>query len=125
MRVLICGDRNWDDVESIRTLICGLRELHGPSLVIIEGEARGADLMARMTAESLTVTVERYPADWTAYGRAAGPIRNQQMLTEGKPDTLYAFHDDIDNSKGTKNMVALAMKAGVPVCVVSRGSNKG
>ena len=29
-----------------------------------------------------------YPADWDKFGRAAGPIRNQQMLDEGKPNMI-------------------------------------
>lgn len=41
----------------------------------------------------------RFPAKWNEHGKAAGPIRNQQMLTEGKPDVVFAFHDDIASSK--------------------------
>ena len=29
--------------------------------------------------------------DWATHGRAAGPIRNQAMLQEGKPDVVVAF----------------------------------
>jgi hypothetical protein len=68
-----------------------------------------------------------YPAQWHKYGRAAGPIRNQQMLAEGKPDLVLAFHDDIDGSRGTKDMVNRARRAGVKVEVISHamGEAKG
>lgn len=85
--------------------------------VVIEGEALGADTLAREAAEYFGIEVERYPANWTLYGRAAGPIRNNQMLTEGKPDLVVAFHHDIEHSKGTKNMVKQAKALGIPVKV--------
>jgi hypothetical protein len=79
--------------------------------MIIEGEARGADRLARMAAEAHGYTVERYPADWSAYHRAAGPIRNRQMLREGRPHLILAFHDHIAESKGTADMIEQAMRA--------------
>lgn len=92
--------------------------------VIIEGEAAGADSIARDVAESLGIPVEKYPANWTAHGLAAGPIRNRQMLTEGKPDAVLAFHDDIEASKGTKDMVQAAMLADLPVTVVGHKGSR-
>lgn len=57
-------------------------------------------------------------AEWDKYGRAAGPIRNKQMLLyvlEAKP-LVIAFWDGI--SRGTKNMVSQAEKADVEVRIV-------
>jgi hypothetical protein len=54
-----------------------------------------------------------FSANWEKHGLAAGPIRNRQMLTEGKPDLVIAFHENIEKSKGTKNMLELAKQAGV------------
>ena len=112
MRLLICGDRNWTDAKMIASV---LRELN--PRVVIEGEARGADSLARIEAERMGIPVLKFPAEWGKYHRAAGPIRNAQMLREGRPDMVVAFHDDLDSSKGTKHMVGLARKAGVPVRV--------
>ena len=56
-----------------------------------------------------------FPADWDKYHKAAGHIRNQQMLTEGKPTLVLAFHHDLARSKGTKDMVRRALKAGLAV----------
>jgi hypothetical protein len=114
MRVLICGDRNWTACESIVTALASLHEREGVTCVI-EGEARGADVQGRLAAEGLGIPVERYPANWHKYGRAAGPIRNQEMLARGKPDLVMAFHADLAHSKGTKDMVNRARKAGLPV----------
>jgi len=82
---------------------------------LIEGEARGADRMARAIGISLRIPVYGFPADWARYGRAAGPIRNKQMLVEGTPTLVVAFHDNLRNSKGTRNMVEQAVYARIPV----------
>jgi hypothetical protein len=85
--------------------------------VVIEGEAKGADTLARQAAEYFGIPVLAYPANWDRYGAAAGPIRNRQMLMEGCPDAVVAFHNDIQTSKGTKNMIAQALKQGLLVMV--------
>lgn len=109
-RILICGDRNWTDERIIRRLL-----EHQPSgTVVIEGEGRGADRIAAKAATDLGLAVERYPAQWDQHGRRAGPIRNQQMLDEGRPTVVVGFHEDIATSKGTTHMLRIALGAGVP-----------
>ncbi len=116
MRILVCGDREWTDETAIH------RELmkYGHDTVVIQGECRGADLLAASVAEKLGMLVVRYPADWRKYGRAAGHIRNKQMLLEGKPDLVMAFHPLLLCSKGTKNMVHQAKELGIEVRVFDR-----
>jgi len=125
VRVLISGDREWSKRGIMETIFLGLYTQVGKQLIIIEGEARGADRMARDIAEIYLQpeNILRFPADWTKYGKGAGPIRNKQMLVEGEPDLVLCFHDDIQSSKGTKNMAEQAEKAGVPVYVISRYSS--
>jgi len=115
MRILFCGDRNWSNYKVICEVIADLK----PEL-IIEGEANGADLLSAEAAENFNIPVLRFPADWDKYGRAAGPIRNTQMLKEGMPDLVVAFHDDIQNSKGTLNMVKQSLKQGLKVMVYTQ-----
>ena len=116
MRLLICGDREWKDRKAIDAIIAQFE----PDIVI-EGEARGADKLARFAAEAAGIPVERYPADWTQHGKAAGPIRNTQMLREGKPDAVVGLHDRIDESKGTRHMLTIAKKTGVPTYLYANG----
>lgn len=120
MKVLVCGDRNYADKEAIKRTLLDLLRAYDITC-IIEGEAKGADTLGRIVAEELGITVEKYPADWLKYGRSAGPIRNRQMLVEGKPNLVIAFHDDIEHSKGTKNMLEQARKAGVPRRLIANG----
>jgi len=111
MRVLVCGGRDFSD----RTLLKATLDHLAPS-VVISGGARGADALAAEWAEATGwnvggVHLEEFPADWTAHGKAAGPIRNQQMLDEGKPDLVVAF----PGGRGTADMVRRARAAGVEV----------
>lgn len=112
MRVLICGDRRWTDYGAILRYLNTLPA----NSTVIEGEARGADKLARLAARQAKpyLHVERFPADWERYGRAAGPIRNTQMLREGVPDRVVAFHTNLAESKGTRNMIEQAQRAGIP-----------
>ena len=65
---------------------------------------------------------EVYVADWKIYGKSAGPRRNQKMLDDGKPTIVIAFHNDIDNSKGTADMIARAKKLGIPTEILTEDS---
>ena len=114
MRLLVCGSRDWKDYEAVRGQIV----LLGPSAVV-HGGARGADRIAGQVAEALGIPAEVFPAQWRLHGLGAGYIRNRQMLVEGKPDYVLAFHDDLEHSKGTRNMIARARVAGIPVEVWS------
>ncbi len=115
-RVLVTGDRNWNDWSLI---LSELKEFP-PGTIVIEGGARGADTLAKRAAESLfgEGSVEEYPADWSQFGRAAGPIRNQQMLDEGFPTVILAFHPNIAESRGTRDMLKRALKTGLPVKLI-------
>jgi hypothetical protein len=80
-------------------------------ITIIEGGATGADSAAADFATVHYCQLEEYKADWKKHGTSAGPIRNRQMLEDGKPDIVLAF----PGGKGTANMIAQARAYGIPV----------
>jgi len=110
MRVLVCGGRNFGDRHAVYSALDEIDTTKGISC-IIEGDARGADRMGKDWARSRNIPLETYPADWDKHGKAAGHIRNRQMLVEGKPDLVLAFQGGV----GTDNMVTQAVNAGVEV----------
>lgn len=118
-RILVCGDRHWSDDELVRKALRAF-----PDAVVIEGEAPGADRIARRVALELGYAVHAYPAQWAHFGKAAGPVRNALMLKDGKPDLVIAFHDSLETSKGTKDMVTRARSKGVPVIVITHETVK-
>lgn len=113
MRVLVCGGREFTNTKLLYKI---MDDLHKNFLIdsVIEGNARGADRMAGAWARANKIDNLKFRPDWNKYGMAAGPIRNQQMLDEGKPDLVVAF----PGKNGTADMVARAKKAGVKVIEV-------
>jgi hypothetical protein len=86
MRLLVCGSRTWTDRPRLWQVLDRLVTAHGDGqVVLIEGDARGADRLAGQLARERGWRLERYPADWTRHGRAAGFRRNARMLREGRP----------------------------------------
>ena len=116
MRILVCGDRSWRDAQRIHTVIWGLWA-EETDLVVVHGGAAGADTCAAESAKSLGIPCEEFKADWKQYGRAAGPIRNRQML-DTKPDRVIAFHANLEKSRGTKDCVKEALRRDIPVDVI-------
>lgn len=122
MKVIICGSRNWQEQAVITHVVYetvrGLVEAHGADLTILHGAARGVDSIAATYAEKLGVTTKSFPARWLKHGKAAGPIRNREMLAE-QPDVVYAFFWQ-DDSPGTQDMVDIAGKAQIPARIFRR-----
>ena len=118
MRILVCGDRHYTHEKLVIEKLGQFKD--EKEVVIIEGGCVGADIIARSVAQAYGYKVEEYPAQWSKYGRAAGPIRNKQMIDEGKPDLVIAFHDNIDSSRGTKGMIAMAQKAGIKTILIEK-----
>lgn len=121
MRVLVCGGRQYWDVQHVYNTLTDIDDKRGPITCIIHGGAGGADHHGMMWGQLVAHTAKRkiavrgFTADWGRYGDAAGPIRNALMLEDGKPDLVVAF----PGGKGTASMVKLAKYAGVEVMKVS------
>jgi hypothetical protein len=115
MRVLVCGGR---DFLRYLLLTASLDQLHAELAFteLLHGDAPGADQMAWRWAAAHKVPWRAFPADWARYGKAAGPMRNQQMLDEGKPSLVVAF----PGGTGTEHMKRIARTAGVRVLEVSK-----
>jgi len=111
--VLVCGGRDFSDQQYMWALLEREHAKHKFARVI-HGAARGADRMSGEWACQSGIPVTTFPADWAKHGKRAGPIRNQQMLDEGKPDLVIAF----PGGAGTADMVRRAKAAAVPTVVV-------
>ena len=116
MRILVCGGRDYTDQANVDKVLfdeTGLRDQY-KSGTIIHGNARGADSLAASWGYRMGWKVEAYPADWKTHGRKAGPIRNKQMLEEGKPDLVIAF----PGGKGTADMIRQAEAKSIRIKIV-------
>ena len=112
MRVLVCGGRTFSNTERLYTFLDNLPlNLQRPITLVIHGGATGADRLAGKWSKDRGVEALAFPAQWVNYGKSAGHIRNQQMLTEGQPELVVAF----PGGKGTDDMIHRASRAGVAV----------
>jgi len=112
-KVLVCGGRDYKDLNKAWDV---LKEIKPD--VIIEGGCRKADIRDYTAdycgwyyAYGHCIPCITHWANWGKHGKAAGPIRNQEMLDMWQPDLVVAF----PGGDGTKSMVELARKAGVEV----------
>lgn len=112
MKILVCGSRDWVNWRMIRRVL----EKQPKDTEILHGACRGADLLAAQTAVFLGLKVRAFHADWRRWGYAAGPIRNRLMLDEA-PDKVFAFHENLADSRGTVDCVGEAARRGIPVFV--------
>ena len=111
MRVLICGSRDFNDYLKMKEVLdtCVITS-------IVHGGAKGADTLAGRYGDEISVPVEVFPAEWSTYGRSAGPIRNTRMLTEGLPEMVIAFRKPY--SRGTQNMIDQATANGIETRII-------
>ena len=123
IRLIIAGSRGFTDYQMFTNTTLSVMQSLGwdptrpaEGVVIIQGEAKGPDTMAREFAIEYGVPFESYPADWedvTApgavlkvnrlgrqYNAAAGQQRNGRMAETGTH--LLLFWDG--RSKGSDNM---------------------
>lgn len=123
MRVLVTGSRYADPVAVSADIVVRLSEAAGvrgaDRLTIIHGGAPGADEGAHLAALRLGANEYRFPAEWAFHGRAAGPIRNVEMIEEMRPDIVLAYPHQTEPSRGTSHCMRAAQERGIPVEVRS------
>lgn len=112
MKVVICGTRSfldgalYDD-EKRRDVVddvlvdAGVRD---DVEEVVSGGADGADHAGEVWASANDVPVTVFEADWDEHGRAAGPIRNDEMVDYA--DFVVAIWDG--QSPGTSNTIETA-----------------
>jgi hypothetical protein len=117
MRVVVFGGRDFHKQDLAFRALDQIDAQYGIDLVI-DGKANGADKIGNLWAVIRGKETERYPADWAKFGRAAGVIRNRQMIEEGNPEMGIAF----PGGRGTENMKKQLKEHGIKVLnVVIKG----
>lgn len=114
-RIVVCGGRDFNDDDFLREQLTALYHIYG-RFVLVHGDAKGADTLAKEWAQHVGLPVEAHPADWKKHGRKAGPLRNVEMLDSGI-DYVVAFK----GGRGTGHMVSIAHEAGVIVWDLRKG----
>ncbi len=115
MRLIVAGSRTFDEPATLYAELDRLTaKLDKKKLVVLLGGAAGADSYAAQWCFLRKVTREIHRADWSKHGKAAGMVRNAEMVKTA--DALVAFWDG--ESRGTAHVIQQAKKHGLKVKVV-------
>jgi hypothetical protein len=126
VRIIIAGSRDFNDYEYLKNncnevlshyFLSGAIDSDLTNVMIISGNARGADALGERFARENRIGCKLFPANWESYGKSAGYRRNMEMAKYAKIDDgiLIAFWDGL--SRGTWHMINLAKKMGLQVFV--------
>ena len=110
MIIAVTGGRDYRRREHVFQTLDSVRTHFGVTSVV-QGGAKGADLLCAAWAIDRGIPVFAVAANWDEDEKAAGPIRNAFMLDYFCPALLVAF----PGGRGTGSMIKLATARGVPV----------
>lgn len=105
----VCGGRDYSDAARVFEV---LDKIHAKMKIalLVNGGASGADRLSSAWASSRGVALKEFPAQWKQHGRAAGPIRNGQMVAYGL-NALVVF----PGGRGTEDMARQCRASNITV----------
>lgn len=111
IKIIVAGSRTIHDYDLVESMLNEITEgLKKTDVEIISGDCRGVDQLGARYAREKNLKLTRFPADWGTYGKAAGPIRNEEMAeyaaSAKQEGILVAIWDG--KSRGTRSMINLA-----------------
>lgn len=112
MILLVAGSRDITDKRMVWSFLSALHMAYGIHGVVTGG-CRGVDELAEAWAVAHDAQVKTFSADWRRYGRAAGPIRNDEMASyvQKSRGRCLVIHRD---TKGSLDMIASCQEAKLP-----------
>ena len=134
-RILVTGSREWTDARTVESAILEAIRDFGRDLVIVHGDADGADKLADEAAWRHGLETDPKPADWdgpcrstckpghrkrrrdgSEYCPAAGNCRNQEMVDGGAVVALaFLLPRSVSPCTGTRDCARRTAAAGIPV----------
>ena len=117
MQLAIIGSRTFNDYANAKQWIDRILSEHNLPVPtqIVSGGAKGADAIAERYAHEHGIELQVFKADWTKYGRGAGPVRNREIIRHARH--FLALWDM--QSKGTRHSIETALGQGKPVYIVN------
>lgn len=116
--LLVCGSRSFDNYNLMRDKLDYYLQ-NKRNIVIVSGDAKGADSLAKKYAKEKGYEIKIFMARWDKYGKRAGYIRNEKMFNYIKrfPECgCVAFWDG--KSRGTMHDINIAKTIKVPIKIV-------
>ena len=117
MQLAVVGSREYTDRNLVFFFLGEYLKIFGHNLTIVSGGCpRGPDRFAEEFAQLHQIPTRIFPANWNEHGRAAGFIRNSDIVTAC--DEVIAFWDH--KSKGTLDTINKAKKQNKEVIIVDK-----
>jgi hypothetical protein len=128
MKILVTGSRTWMDANFVHEVLNDLYAAEPFTLVCgydpRTRQPKGVDQFSyEWSLTRFTPEAECWPAWWEVYGKPAGFIRNQNMVSNAKPDLCVAFIHD--GSPGATDCVTRAWEAEIPFRIYTEGNRGG
>lgn len=122
MKICIGGYRGFHDYEKFKAAVLKVFEEWNISLnkenkkdvTIVSGGSSGVDSLAERLADELELEKKIEKPDWDNYGKAAGPMRNSEMIKIATH--LIAFPSKY--GRGTQDTIRKAQNKGIPIKVI-------
>lgn len=112
-KLAIVGSRTMKDEDLFQVAVDKWIGIYGVPIAIVTGDAKGADRLARQYAKANLIELIVKEADWSQFGKAAGPMRNQQIVDECTH--MLAF--PASKSAGTRDSMRKAQASGKKIIV--------
>jgi YspA, cpYpsA-related SLOG family len=124
VKLAVVGSTTWTDIPFMRRALDRFHAKHGVTL-LVSGGAKGADSIGERWASDRKIERLIHPAKWQEgpqkrhakghlYDPQAGHIRNELIVRDA--DVVIAFVSDWRTSRGTRNTVAVHVKAQAKPC---------
>ena len=115
MNIAVVGSRVFENYRILEmTLDCLIRDRGFSDITIVSGGARGADTLAERYAKNRGYKLIVREANWDAYGKRAGFLRNEEMAE--MVDLCVGFV--VGDSKGTTHMLKSCADRGVETIAI-------
>lgn len=119
-RIIVCGGRHFNDYACLESILDDVLADHNLGYTEVEvvsgGCPSGADALGELYAATHNIQCSRFPAEWDRFGKAAGPIRNSQMVNyagESQKPIVVAFSNS--TTRGTNDTIKKANKLGIEI----------
>ena len=123
-RMIVAGGRTFQDYALMRSNLDRITAEIPGKIELISGHAPGADTLGERYAREHKMRLRVFPARWDLYGKAAGVLRNQQMIDYAlKRSAIAVFFWD-GSSRGTRDAIWRSLKAGIRTKII-RFDEKG
>jgi uncharacterized Rmd1/YagE family protein len=121
-KLIVAGGRNFTDYDLMRNTLDKIidTKLKEFEIVIMTGGATGAAALGMLYAHEREYAVEVTNTNWDLHGESAGYKRNTEMIETSHGSVVFWNGD----SKCSKHMIDITIKAGKPCLVVPYAETK-